>query len=84
MCISCKKLLPLATTGDGNCLLHAASLGELLEMSMQEKVSSRVQRSNCVLKSQLLASVAQCEDSWSSSGAVSFRDFICNVIYFDN
>uniref|UniRef100_A0A8C6M2V5 ubiquitinyl hydrolase 1 n=1 Tax=Nothobranchius furzeri TaxID=105023 RepID=A0A8C6M2V5_NOTFU len=27
MCISCKKLLPLATTGDGNCLLHAASLG---------------------------------------------------------
>lgn len=29
MCISCKKLLPLATTGDGNCLLHAASLGEL-------------------------------------------------------
>ncbi|KAG7276231.1 hypothetical protein CRUP_018613 [Coryphaenoides rupestris] len=23
----CKKLLPLATTGDGNCLLHAASLG---------------------------------------------------------
>lgn len=30
MCTSCKKLLPLATTGDGNCLLHAASLGELL------------------------------------------------------
>ncbi|MEQ2191049.1 OTU domain-containing protein 7A, partial [Xenoophorus captivus] len=28
MCTSCKKLLPLATTGDGNCLLHAASLGE--------------------------------------------------------
>ncbi|KAK7891539.1 hypothetical protein WMY93_023502 [Mugilogobius chulae] len=27
MCMSCKKLLPLATTGDGNCLLHAASLG---------------------------------------------------------
>ncbi|CAL8356001.1 unnamed protein product [Lota lota] len=27
MCSSCKKLLPLATTGDGNCLLHAASLG---------------------------------------------------------
>ncbi|XP_061772922.1 OTU domain-containing protein 7A [Nerophis ophidion] len=27
MCTSCKKLLPLATTGDGNCLLHAASLG---------------------------------------------------------
>ncbi|XP_056138146.1 OTU domain-containing protein 7A [Lampris incognitus] len=27
MCASCKKLLPLATTGDGNCLLHAASLG---------------------------------------------------------
>nr|XP_006007684.1 PREDICTED: OTU domain-containing protein 7B isoform X2 [Latimeria chalumnae] len=24
---SCQKLLPLATTGDGNCLLHAASLG---------------------------------------------------------
>ncbi|TRY94613.1 hypothetical protein DNTS_015815, partial [Danionella cerebrum] len=30
MCSSCKKLLPLATTGDGNCLLHAASLGETL------------------------------------------------------
>lgn len=30
MCTSCKKLLPLATTGDGNCLLHAASLGVLL------------------------------------------------------
>ncbi|XP_055479205.1 OTU domain-containing protein 7A [Psammomys obesus] len=27
VCTSCKKLLPLATTGDGNCLLHAASLG---------------------------------------------------------
>ncbi|MGH0150019.1 UNVERIFIED_CONTAM: hypothetical protein FKN15_016900 [Acipenser sinensis] len=26
MCTSCKRLLPLATTGDGNCLLHAASL----------------------------------------------------------
>ncbi|XP_072004130.1 OTU domain-containing protein 7A [Engystomops pustulosus] len=26
-CSSCKRLLPLATTGDGNCLLHAASLG---------------------------------------------------------
>jgi len=24
----CQRLLPLATTGDGNCLLHAASLGE--------------------------------------------------------
>ncbi|XP_039607177.1 OTU domain-containing protein 7B isoform X1 [Polypterus senegalus] len=24
---SCQSLLPLATTGDGNCLLHAASLG---------------------------------------------------------
>lgn len=23
----CQKLWPLATTGDGNCLLHAASLG---------------------------------------------------------
>lgn len=32
MCTSCKKLLPLATTGDGNCLLHAASLGELLNI----------------------------------------------------
>nr|KAF6411240.1 OTU deubiquitinase 7A [Rousettus aegyptiacus] len=29
VCTSCKRLLPLATTGDGNCLLHAASLGEL-------------------------------------------------------
>ncbi|XP_028921385.1 OTU domain-containing protein 7A [Ornithorhynchus anatinus] len=27
VCLSCKRLLPLATTGDGNCLLHAASLG---------------------------------------------------------
>ncbi|KAJ8248759.1 hypothetical protein GJAV_G00227430 [Gymnothorax javanicus] len=27
LCTSCKRLLPLATTGDGNCLLHAASLG---------------------------------------------------------
>lgn len=25
---TCQRLLPLATTGDGNCLLHAASLGE--------------------------------------------------------
>lgn len=24
----CQNLLPLATSGDGNCLLHAASLGE--------------------------------------------------------
>lgn len=23
----CQRLLPMATTGDGNCLLHAASLG---------------------------------------------------------
>ncbi|KAK7813798.1 hypothetical protein U0070_003707 [Myodes glareolus] len=28
VCTSCKRLLPLATTGDGNCLLHAASLGK--------------------------------------------------------
>ncbi|XP_077174511.1 OTU domain-containing protein 7A isoform X2 [Paroedura picta] len=27
VCNGCKRLLPLATTGDGNCLLHAASLG---------------------------------------------------------
>jgi len=26
----CQRLMPLATTGDGNCLLHAASLGEWL------------------------------------------------------
>jgi OTU domain-containing protein 7 len=25
---TCQKLWPLATTGDGNCLLHAASLGK--------------------------------------------------------
>ena len=24
---TCQRLWPLATTGDGNCLLHAASLG---------------------------------------------------------
>ena len=24
---ACQRLWPLATTGDGNCLLHAASLG---------------------------------------------------------
>lgn len=24
----CQRLWPLATTGDGNCLLHAASLGK--------------------------------------------------------
>ena len=24
----CQRLIPIATTGDGNCLLHAASLGE--------------------------------------------------------
>ena len=23
----CQRLLPMATSGDGNCLLHAASLG---------------------------------------------------------
>ena len=28
----CQKLWPLATTGDGNCLLHAASLGLTLTM----------------------------------------------------
>lgn len=26
--LNCQNLLPLATSGDGNCLLHAASLGE--------------------------------------------------------
>lgn len=25
---ACQRLWPLATTGDGNCLLHAASLGK--------------------------------------------------------
>ncbi len=25
---TCQRLWPLATTGDGNCLLHAASLGK--------------------------------------------------------
>ena len=24
----CQRLIPMATTGDGNCLLHAASLGK--------------------------------------------------------
>lgn len=28
MVSNCQNLLPLATSGDGNCLLHAASLGE--------------------------------------------------------
>ena len=23
----CQRLIPMATSGDGNCLLHAASLG---------------------------------------------------------
>jgi OTU domain-containing protein 7 len=27
---ACQRLWPLATTGDGNCLLHAASLGKNL------------------------------------------------------
>lgn len=26
----CQRLYPLSTSGDGNCLLHAASLGELI------------------------------------------------------
>ena len=26
----CQRLIPMATTGDGNCLLHAASLGKLI------------------------------------------------------
>lgn len=26
---TCQRLWPIATTGDGNCLLHAASLGNL-------------------------------------------------------
>lgn len=31
----CQRLLPMATTGDGNCLLHAASLGrKLFELLM--------------------------------------------------
>ncbi|KAF4519703.1 hypothetical protein B566_EDAN003953 [Ephemera danica] len=35
---ACQRLWPLATTGDGNCLLHAASLGELFV----HRASSRV------------------------------------------
>lgn len=49
MCTSCKRLLPLATTGDGNCLLHAASLGKL------RSVDSGWQRPRpalCVVKGQ--------------------------------
>lgn len=26
----CQRLWPLSTSGDGNCLLHAASLGQLI------------------------------------------------------
>jgi len=39
MCASCKKLLPLATTGDGNCLLHAASLGETFRIHVHAQMS---------------------------------------------
>ena len=27
----CQRLIPMATSGDGNCLLHAASLGKNIE-----------------------------------------------------
>lgn len=30
-----QRLWPLSTSGDGNCLLHAASLGELLILAMK-------------------------------------------------
>lgn len=40
MCTSCKKLLPLATTGDGNCLLHAASLGELQKETTKASINT--------------------------------------------
>ncbi len=33
---NCQSLLPLATSGDGNCLLHAASLGEYHRLLKQD------------------------------------------------
>ncbi|KAF3817960.1 hypothetical protein GH733_014832 [Mirounga leonina] len=41
VCTSCKRLLPLATTGDGNCLLHAASLGKLRSRDRMQEAGPR-------------------------------------------
>lgn len=42
MVSNCQNLLPLATSGDGNCLLHAASLGELRLQQVRLHMNSNV------------------------------------------
>ena len=39
----CQRLLPMATTGDGNCLLHAASLGNMnIQMYLKKESKLKV------------------------------------------
>ena len=35
---TCQRLWPLATSGDGNCLLHAASLGKMAKMKVKNLI----------------------------------------------
>ena len=52
---TCQRLWPIATTGDGNCLLHAASLGKQCRLFKDTKETNRF--SQCLeihsLKSQM-------------------------------
>ena len=41
---TCQRLWPLATSGDGNCLLHAASLGKYYSYNSSISVEGSILR----------------------------------------
>lgn len=55
---NCQSLLPLATSGDGNCLLHAASLGEYHRPLKQDPGTAQVHTPLAFIKRASLLSQA--------------------------
>lgn len=62
---NCQSLLPLATSGDGNCLLHAASLGEYLRHAKQDCNNMHIHTP--------LALIGR--ESWTVEALIAFKHF---------
>ena len=46
---TCQRLWPLATSGDGNCLLHAASLGKKIKVQAEHLIRFQKKKINLIL-----------------------------------
>lgn len=62
---NCQSLLPLATSGDGNCLLHAASLGEYLRHAKQDCNNMHIHTRLALIR----------RESWTVEALIAFKHF---------